>query len=73
MLMNFNDGVFPDTAKLLSDPNTMIADTGATCDSTCHPEGIVKNKKALKIYVITALYGADMMPTKTRNLPVTQV
>ena len=46
--MNFNDGVFLDTAKLLSDPNIMIADNGVTCDSICHPEGIVKNKKGVK-------------------------
>ena len=58
MLMNFNDGVFPDTTKLLSDPNIMITDTGATCDSTCHPEGVVKKKKSSKNYVITAANGA---------------
>ena len=48
MLIHFNDGVFPDTAKLLSDPNIMIADNGVTCDSICHPEGIVKKKKGVK-------------------------
>ena len=51
----------------------MIADTGAICDSTCHPEGIVKNKKASKNDVITAANGAEMMPTEIGNLPVTQI
>ena len=73
MLMNFNDEVFPDTARLLSDPNTMIADTGATCNSTCHPKGIVKKKKASKNDVITAENGAEMMPTEIGNLPVTKI
>ena len=71
MLMNFNDGVFPDTAKLLIDPNIMIVDTGATCDSTYHPNGIVKKKRASKDDGITAKNGVEMMPTETGNLPVT--
>ena len=56
--MNFNNGVFPDTAKLLSDPNIMISDTGATCDLKCHHKGVVKKEKALKNDVITASNGA---------------
>ena len=73
MLMNFNDGVFPGTAKLLSDPNIMIAGTGGTCDSTCHPEGIVNKKKAPKNDVITEAYGEDTMPMEIGNLTVTQM
>ena len=64
MLINFNNGVFPETVKLLSDPNIMIADNGVTCDSTCHIEGIVKKKKESNNDLITASYGADMMPTE---------
>ena len=73
MLMNFNYGVFPDTTKLLSDPNIMIADTGATCFSTCHLEGFFKKKKASKNDVITAANGSEMMPTEIGNLPVAQI
>ena len=62
-----------DTTKLLSDPNIMIADTGVTCYSTCHPEGIVKKKKASKNDVITAANGAEMMPAEIVNFPVTQI
>ena len=71
--MNFNDGFFPESTKLLSDPNIMIADTGATCDSTYHPEGIVKKEKAPKNDVINAANWAEMMPTEIGNLPVTQI
>ena len=71
--MDFNDGVFPDTSKLLSDPNIMIADTGATCYLMCNPEGIVKKKKASNNDVITAANGEEMMPTEIVNLPVTQI
>ena len=71
--MNINDGVFPDTAKLLSDPNIMIAYTGATRDSTCHTERIVKKKKASKNDVITEAKGAEIMPTEIGNLPVTKI
>ena len=73
MLMNFNNGVFPDTAKLLSNPNIMITDTGATCDSTCHLEGICKRKKTSNNDVINAANGAEMMPTEIGNLSVTQI
>ena len=42
MCMTVNQMIFPDTLELLEDPNVMIADTGATCDSTLYAEGIVK-------------------------------
>ena len=71
--MNINNEVFPDTAKLLSDPNIMIADTGVTFDLMCHTKGIVKKKKASKNDVIAEANGAYMMPTEIVNLPVTQI
>ena len=37
-----NDMKFPDSMKLLSDPNIWIADTGATTDSTGYEYDILK-------------------------------
>ena len=51
----------------------MIADTGATCDSSCHPGGIVKKKKASDNDVIIAENRAEMMLAEIGNLPVTQI
>jgi hypothetical protein len=36
---------FPNSLKLLDDPNIWIADTGATCDSTPHDDGAVNIRK----------------------------
>jgi len=50
MCMTVNQMRFPDTLRLLEDPNIMIADTGATCDSTPHEFGIRKTREAIFIW-----------------------
>lgn len=45
---------FPDSQSMLNDPNIMIADTGATCDSTASDEGMVNMRDAKTEDTITA-------------------
>ena len=61
-----------DNQNLLNDPNIMIADTGATCDSISWHKEMINMKSSGAEDTITASNGEEMMPTKIGDLPVTQ-
>jgi hypothetical protein len=68
MCMTVNQMRFPDTLKLLEDPNIMIADTGATCDSTPHAEGIIKTRDARESDGISNASGKNMNAKYVGNM-----
>ena len=60
MCMAANEMRFPDSLKLLEDPNIMIADTGATCDLTPHDMGVIKTRDAKDSDGIKNASGSNM-------------
>ena len=68
MCMTTNTMRFPDSLKLLEDPNVMIVDTGATCDSTPHAAGIIKTRDATESDGIKYASGKSMNAKNVGNM-----
>ena len=73
MLMTVESMKFPDSMKLLTDPNIWIADTGATTDSTGYEWGVIQTKKGDENDDIVDASGKTMKSSIIGNLPVTKI
>lgn len=72
-MMKTSDKVtFPDKASMLQDPNIMIADTGATCDSSPWMNGMTELRDPKSSDVMVAATGEDMVPRKIGDMVVEQ-
>eukprot|EP00979_Chaetoceros_neogracilis_P017869 scaffold10344_cov256-Chaetoceros_neogracile.AAC.1 len=59
---------FADKESMLQDPNMMIADTGATCDSTPWMKGMTELRNPKESDVMVAATGEDMIPRKIGDM-----
>ena len=73
LLMAMGEMKFPDSMRLLSDPNIWIADTGATTDSTGFDYGVIKTRAGTVNDQLMDASGKSMPSTVIGNLPVTKI
>ena len=71
MLMAVRNTEFPDSMKLLNDPNIWIAETGTTVDNTYHTHGVVETRKGDGNDGITDASGKNTKSSVIGNIPVT--
>eukprot|EP00957_Ditylum_brightwellii_P074255 5642208-Ditylum_brightwellii.AAC.1 len=59
---------FPEMLELLLDPNVWVADTGASCNSTCHMHGLTNKRVAPSEDGVTLPDGSKKVATMITDL-----